>query len=547
MSQILTEKGGALIKAVEAGTRTGMMGMRWRKQEVQTLLKETARMKDVLFMAITHRNGLILSHSKKSLIGSRFNQPLDINKLSQEHDSIGWQIANIDKYGRSFIVYSCFRPVSNLCDSTICMGMHNMMQGQKKKAGDWCFPKPDAKDDLIIIVGLDPKPFDHARGEDIRNTFIISGVLVVLGLAGFISIFWMHSFQSTKRALQDTTAFTDKIISSLPVGLIATDKDGKIAFYNSAAKKITGIDLSDAVGKKLEHVLPDNLCRLQENLSLIKTISEKEMECEFIREKITPVSISASEIVNEDAQFLGQVFLIRDLGEVRRLQDEIRRKEKLAAIGGLAAGIAHEIRNPLSSIKGIASYYKGKFEDDSQDKDMANIMIEEVNRLNRVISELLEFARQTKLDLRLSDIGTLIEHSLTLITQEAAAKNILVKSEPLLGPIKAEIDPDRISQCLLNLYLNAIQAMEDGGELAVSAHAHDNNFFVIEIKDTGPGMSQKDLNRIFDPYFTTKSQGTGLGLAIVHKIIEAHNGTVKVRTTPGKGSVFSIILPLKPV
>ncbi len=543
ISKILGEKGYALIKAVEAGTRTGMMGMRWGKQQVQTLLKEAARMDDVLFLAIIRKDGLILSHSKKKLVGSRFSKAFDMDRL-KDH-TINWEIVPTDEYGRSFIVYDRFRPVSTLCDSSFCKTAHTMMKQQKNGAKTFCFLKTNAKDDLIIVVGLDPMPFDHARKEDIRNTAIISGVLIVLGLAGFISIFWMHRFQSTSRTLQDTTAFTDKIISSLPVGLIATDKDGNIAFYNSSAKKITGIDLSRAIGKNPEDILPGNLFQLREKLNMGKTISEKEMECEFIRDKIIPVSISASQIINEEGQFLGQVFLIRDIGEVRQLQDEIRRKEKLAAIGGLAAGVAHEIRNPLSSIKGIATYYKGKFESGTEEEEMAGIMIEEVSRVNRVISELLEFSRQANLNLRVSDIGELLAHSVRLINQEAEEKNILVRLEPSPHAIKAEIDPDRISQCLLNLYLNAMQAMERGGELSISAFVRDDNFFVIEIKDRGQGISQEDLSKIFDPYFTTKSKGTGLGLAIVHKIIQAHKGSIEVRSALAKGSVFSVILPLQ--
>jgi len=271
------------------------------------------------------------------------------------------------------------------------------------------------------------------------------------------------------------------------------------------------------------------------------------MECEFTENKIVPVSISASKIINEEGQFVGQVLIIRDLGEVRRLQDEIRRKEKLAAIGGLAAGVAHEIRNPLSSIKGIASYYKSKFEDGSEDKEMAVVMIEEVDRLSRVISELLEFARPTKLNRKLSDINEILKHSTRLVEQEAAAKKIDIQLNLTSDPVKADVDPDRLTQCFLNLFLNALQAMESGGRLTVSSSTGVNGNIAIDIKDNGSGISAEDLSKIFDPYFTTKPKGTGLGLAIAHKIIEAHRGQIKVRSTIGQGTVFSIILPLMPV
>ena len=336
-------------------------------------------------------------------------------------------------------------------------------------------------------------------------------------------------------------------MKSLPVGLIATDKDGKIAFYNSAAERITGLNLSQAQGKDPEIILPSHFCGLTESLDRGESIYEKEMECEFIEDKIVPVSVSASKIINEEGQFVGQVQIIRDLGEVRRLQGEIRRKEKLAAIGGLAAGVAHEIRNPLSSIKGIASYFKNKFDENSDDEEMAGVMIEEVERLNRVISELLEFARPTDIKLKTTDLSSLIEHSVRLIEKEASTKDIEIKLDLSQQPLSAEIDSDRFSQCLLNLYLNSLQAMEKDGQLSIKSSLTDGNIIIIEIRDTGSGIKTENLNKIFDPYYTTKTKGTGLGLAIVHKIIEAHKGNTRVRSVPGQGTTFIISIPAKKI
>jgi two-component system sensor histidine kinase HydH len=432
--------------------------------------------------------------------------------------------------------------------------MHNRMRQMMHRRGmmmdpdnNWWSSAGKSDDEQIILVGLDPKPFEDARKEDIRNTAIISGVLVILGLAGFISMFWMQSYRSTKKSLQDTSAIANEVVTSLPVGLIATDKDGKIAFFNSAAERITGLNLSDARGKDPENILPSHFCGLKESLDRGESIYEKEMECEFTKDKIIPVSVSASKIINEEGQFVGQVLIIRDLGEIRRLQDEIRRKEKLAAIGGLAAGVAHEIRNPLSSIKGIATYFKNKSDQNSDDEEMAGVMIEEVERLNRVISELLEFARPTELKLKTTDVNSLIEHSVRLIEKEASDKNIDIKLDLSQQPVSAQIDSDRFSQCLLNLYLNALQAMGKGGQLSIKDSLTDDNLIVIEIRDTGSGIKVENLNKIFDPYYTTKTKGTGLGLAIVHKIVEAHNGSIKVRSISGQGTSFIIRIPAKQI
>jgi two-component system sensor histidine kinase HydH len=548
MSRILSEKGAAIIKAIEAGARTGMMGMMWSGQQIQTLLEETARLPDVFYISVVNRNGLVLASSNRGLIGTQISGGLPVKGLDQP-EVTNWRYKRIDDQRNAFEVYRFFRPISHR-DAWMGDRMRHMMRGRGMMMGsdnDWGLPSANGDSDQIILVGLNPQSFEEGHREDIRNTAIISGVLILLGIAGFISMFWMQGYRSAKKSLQDTSAIKDQVVASLPVGLIATDKDGRIAFYNSAAERITGLDLAQARGKESDTVLPRHLCGLKESLELGESISEKEMECEFTENKIVPVSISASKIINEEDQFVGQVLIMRDLGEVRRLQDEIRRTEKLAAIGGLAAGVAHEIRNPLSSIKGIASYYKDKFEDGSEDKEMAGVMIEEVDRLSRVISELLEFARPTKLNLKPSNLNELLKHSARLIEQEATAKNVQVQMDLNPDSVRADVDPDRLTQCFLNLYLNALQVMENGGQLTIRSSTRGDDSVVIDIKDNGAGISPDDLGKIFDPYYTTKPKGTGLGLPIVHKIIEAHQGQVKVRSTVGQGTVFSIILPLKTV
>jgi two-component system sensor histidine kinase HydH len=287
MSRILSEKGAALIKAVEAGARTGMMGMMWGGQQVQTLIEETALLPDVLYITITNHNGTVLASSQRGLIGTQLNSTLHINEIDPSN-KINWKMVNRDNHQRSFEVYRKFEPISYRSDQ-----MHNRMRQMMHRRGmmmgtdnDWFLHSGKADDEQIILIGLDPKPFEDARKEDIRNTAIISGILVILGLAGFISMFWMQSYRSTKKSLQDTSAIADEVVTSLPVGLIATDKDGKIAFYNSAAERITGLNLSDAQGKDPENILPNHFCGLTESLDRGESISEREMECEFTEDKI---------------------------------------------------------------------------------------------------------------------------------------------------------------------------------------------------------------------------------------------------------------------
>jgi len=229
--------------------------------------------------------------------------------------------------------------------------------------------------------------------------------------------------------------------------------------------------------------------------------------------------------------------------KVAGLEKEVARRERLAALGTLAAGVAHEIRNPLSSIKGFATYFGAKFEPGTQDRELAQVMVGEVERLNRVVTELLDLTRPSELRLAPVRICDLVQHALKLVDGDCRSRGIavevrLAELEPVL------LDADRMLQALLNLFLNAIQAMPSGGTLTVSARQVRERL-ELSVADTGHGIAPQDLDRIFDPYFTTKNQGTGLGLATVRTLVEAHGGQVKVTSEQGQGTQVTLDLPMK--
>ena len=273
-------------------------------------------------------------------------------------------------------------------------------------------------------------------------------------------------------------------------------------------------------------------------------VIEKEIECSQAAGKRVPLEIAASSISDEDGVFLGNILLFKDLTEVRALRREVTRSQRLASVGRLAAGVAHEIRNPLSSIKGFATYFKERYPDRPQDQQTANIMIQEVDRLNRVVGQLLEFARPISVKKQKISLQALLKDSTKLIEDQASAKGISVQTQHAAGMDSAWGDPDRINQILLNLYLNAIDSMENGGKLKVVISLDtDGSEIYIRISDTGCGISPQHLSNIFDPYFTTKSTGTGLGLAIAHNIIEALGGKITVESHLKKGTTFTVALP----
>ncbi|MBT8341755.1 MAG: PAS domain-containing protein, partial [Desulfatitalea sp.] len=348
-----------------------------------------------------------------------------------------------------------------------------------------------------------------------------------------------------KQSLEDTSAFANEVVTHLPVGLIATDPQGRVSFFNAAAEQITGIARTSAIGGDPHTFLPENLFGLQQVLKNGETVKDREMVCEFNPRRTVPLSVSATRIVNADGAAVAQMLILRDLGEVRQLQAQLRRQEKLAALGGLAAGVAHEIRNPLSSIKGLATYFEGQFAAGSESRQAAAVMIQEVDRLNRVITELLDFARPTDLNRQATDPAALIADAIRLIGQDAANQQVIIEEHIDNRLCRVWVDPDRLAQCLLNLMLNALQAMPGGGCLAVSCRAAENETVQIIIQDTGRGIAADHLQKIFDPYFTTKNKGTGLGLAVVQKIIAAHDAHIHVESTPGNGATFQIQLPCR--
>jgi two-component system sensor histidine kinase HydH len=539
MSKILREKGAALIRAVEAGARTGMMGMMWRGQQIQRLLEETAKLPGVVYMAVVDPQGQSVAHSDPSKVDKPFRGDQRLLHLGPDMEEHG-ELVRSDGDGSVFEVHRRFQPVRHgpRHGGGRMRGMMRWHDDRPDMPPDW-FSRLDTQQ-FLIVAGLDVAPFEEAIREDIRTTVVLSVILLLLGFGGFVSMFWMHSYRSAKKSLQDTSAFADEVVTHLPVGLIATDHLGRITFFNPAAAKITGLSPETTTGRQPDTVLPMPLCSLKQELDRGVIITERQIECAFGDGPPVPLSVGATRIMNASGEFVGLVMIFRDLGEVRRLQDEIRRQEKLAALGGLAAGVAHEIRNPLSSIKGLATFFADQFEDGTEPRNAAAVMIQEVDRLNRVISELLDFARPTDLSRGVAELPPLIDRSIKLIQQEAVNQNIQIKTHIAEELCPVMIDADRIAQCLLNVYLNAIQAMEHGGTLTVRCYLGEKRQAHIAISDTGPGIASDRLGMIFDPYYTTKDKGTGLGLAIVHKITEAHGARLKVDSKPGEGATFTL-------
>ncbi len=538
-TRLLKEKGAALIRSFEAGTRTGMMGEYWRDFQLRKLLTETAQQPDIVYLLVTDVNGTIIAHDDRKHIGKIHGKELNLDTISRMKE-IQWRLITTPDSQKIFEVFRRFSPTGGPG------GKHRgrMMIFQERFMQHMNMRERNASTPHIIFVGLDMSTIEAARKADTRHTIIMGLILLLIGFAGIILLFLAQSYRATKTSLSRIKAFSDNLVENMPIGLLAIDNKGKIASFNQVAESILCLSADKVVGEDANKYLPQTLLEPIDNIDIDKQVVEKEIECSMTDGKVIPLEVGASKLSDENGTFLGHIMLFKDLTEIQNLRREVARSQRLASVGSLAAGVAHEIRNPLSSIKGFVTYFKERYQDNSDDQQTANIMIQEVDRVNRVVGQLLEFARPINISQKPTSMKTLIENSLKLIERQATEKNI--KIQTALSPETNEVylDPDKINQLLLNLYLNAIESMDDEGSLSVTQTIdEDNKWIEIKISDTGVGISKEDLAHIFDPYFTTKSTGTGIGLSVVHNIIEAHNGKINVDSRLGDGTTLTILLP----
>jgi len=537
--RLLLEKGTALIRSFEAGTRSGMMGRMRSGFKLQRLLTETSQLPDIVYLIVVDTNGVTLAHSDLSQIGKKYGNDLDLEKISGI-SSEQWRFKSYPDGKNIFEVFSRFSPTGKP------MG---------KQHGHMMFDRQEAKqtnrinDSLllpkVIFVGLDMEAIEAAQKVDTRHTVVMGIILLLIGFAGIIFLFLTHSYRTTKASLSRVKAFSDNLVENVPIGLVAIDDNQKIVSFNNVAEDVLGISIGKAIQNKAKEILPIELLNQIDNPDINKGIVEEEIDYLAQDGRSIPLQVSATLLHDENQTFLGHVLLFKDLSEVQSLRREIARNQRLASIGRLAAGVAHEIRNPLSSIKGFATYFKERYRKNKDDQQTADIMIQEVERLNRVVGQLLEFARPINISRKPTSIAAIIEDSLRLVEREAFRKNIKIETRFSSPVNEVFIDPDRINQVLLNLYLNAIEAMENGGRLKVVLLLDEENKWIkLSVKDSGAGIKKEELAHIFDPYFTTKPSGTGLGLAIVHNIIDAHGGKMKVESSPKKGTTVTLFLPI---
>lgn len=358
--------------------------------------------------------------------------------------------------------------------------------------------------------------------------------------------------------------FNQNIIQSLDSGLLTIDLEGRINSMNRTAEKILHLKGEGPERMSIHDLFP----RIDEVIGRIKTkpsspLSEYERyETVYTspEERKIYLGFSITPLTGPDKSWIGYTLIFQDITRFKEMEEQMKRSDKMAAIGQLAAGMAHEIRNPLASLGGSIQMLKSELVLDDHQKRLMEIVLRESERLNALITDFLLFAQPPKTNKKWWEIGEIIEETIDLFTHSPDYHDgIRIERSRLRDTIRVRVDADQMKQVFWNLLTNAAQEMARGGELRIQIEKKDDflpraclpvwtptgakDWVMVSISDSGNGIPPNEKGKIFEPFYTTKDRGTGLGLSIVHKIIENHNGAIKVESEMGKGTTFALFLP----
>lgn len=356
-------------------------------------------------------------------------------------------------------------------------------------------------------------------------------------------------------ALDELEAYYEDLLSSLQDGIIVLDRESRVVSMNPAAEELTGFSRSQFTGRPIGDAFPPPapLAAL-----VAKTLAigrnHADFDAQIVAADGSPLTVSAAvSLVSDPAGTpRGVVLVLRDLSRVRDLEEQVRRSDRLAALGILAAGVAHEVRNPLVGIRAAAQFLAKEPDLPVGLREYTEMIVRQVDRLNRIVDDLLAFAGQRKLARRPCNVNQILEEALRLIEPALPDGRVRVVRQydpevPVVGG-----DSDRLLQVFLNLLRNGTEAMDDsGGDLLVrtrfervAPQVGGRAAAVVEVVDRGTGIASEIQRQLFNPFFTTKAGGTGLGLPIAARIVEEHGGAIEVQDRHGGGTIFRVLLPL---
>jgi len=352
--------------------------------------------------------------------------------------------------------------------------------------------------------------------------------------------------------------FYANVINSVGDGVIVLDMKHRITLMNPAAEEITGVSISQAEGSVFsmffgkEEPLAEMVSKTSSNGM---TISDHENVVLKKGSHLTPVNVTTSPLILADGEQIGTVLVLRDISNIRELEDAVRHADRLSTLGTLAAGLAHEIKNPLGGIKGAAQLLERELPVESELHDYTSIILKEVGRVNKIVEELLSISTPRKLEMGHVNLNQILGEIVMLQKNVSRTKSVTFQQNFDLSIPPAIADGALLTQLFLNLITNAVEAVVSDGLIRITTRVVSDygmskkgerlsRMVAVDIADNGTGMTGEQMENIFTPFFTTKSKGTGLGLAICHKIVSEHRGMIKVDSESGRGTTFTVLLPL---
>lgn len=483
------------------------------------LLTEIGRQPGIAWLALVADSGTILLDSNPELAGELLYTPAELRAMHPDSTLKGR-----------------FSPDDP-----------NIYEAWKTYSPERLWPKRHKKTSAqprILFIAIDAAGFYASLESRKTSLWLLALALLAFGASSAALVHYLRRYYLSRASLRDAKALAQQVISNFPGALIVTDENGRPDLFNEKARQFLPPAPNAASLQAIDW------SSLQKEISGSGAILERELA---LPPNGAPVSLTATAMTDGLGRPSGYLIIMRDLAQIRILERKLAESRRLSALGHMASGLAHEIRNPLSSICGYACYLGKRLAGDPMGKATATLLEEEARRLNNILTDLLQLAKPPALNFRKVAIGQLLKKAATIARPDAEAKQIVLTENYGSGP-EVRADPERMLQAILNLVLNAIQAAPENGRVAISSLwlergqlpeslSHCKGAWRIEVSDTGPGISAAMRDKIFTPYFTTRASGTGLGLPLSRQIAEAHNGCLDLASQPGSGATFAIFLP----
>lgn len=404
--------------------------------------------------------------------------------------------------------------------------------------------------DKYLSIGINLEDY-YLRYNQIKHRVILNYlVILIISLLGILMVFRLQENIVVKRTLRNMTDYTTKLLETMDSGVISVNSQNIIETINKKSEEIFQIKRDEVLNRDAETVLPlkvkgESIYQL--GFKEGKKI-EEEIEWEGNEGVHKNLVINTSFLEGEQGNRGGMVIIVRDVTRLKRLSEEINQNKRLAYLGQFASAIAHEIRNPLSSIRGLTQFLFQSCSEDSEQKDDLSIIITEVDRLNQLINQVLDYSRPRKPNYTSFSLAEMVEELIHLLKTEGEGKEIKFNLSVASPQQNIVADKDLIRQALMNVIINSIQAIKERGEINITLQTvnfRGEESIQLTIEDNGQGVEKNELPHIFNPFFTTRSKGTGLGLSIAYNIIEIHQGLISIESEKGKGTIVKIFIPTR--